>query len=70
MRSHFPATLRWGGSEDAEGVAVPLHFEKNPVFCEVYFDEQTIDMNLMMELMDTGSTRSGCEVHRYDECIL
>lgn len=50
MRSHFPATLRWGGSEDAEGVAVPLHFEKNPVFCEVYFDEQTIDMNLMMEL--------------------
>lgn len=46
----LPATLRWGGSEDAEGVAVPLHFEKNPVFCEVYFDEQTIDMNLMMEL--------------------
>ena len=46
----LPATLRWGGSEDAEGIAVPLHFEKNPVFCEVYFDEQTIDMNLMMEL--------------------
>ena len=46
----LPATLRWGGSEDADGVAVPLHFEKNPVFCEVYFDEETVDMNLMMEL--------------------
>lgn len=46
----LPATLRWGGSEDSDGVAVPLHFEKNPVFCEVYFDEDTVHMNLMMEL--------------------
>ncbi len=43
----FPAKLRWGGSEDAEGIAIPLHFEKNPVFCEVTFDE---DVNLMMEI--------------------
>ena len=35
----LPVTLRWGGSEDAEGIAVPLHFEKNPHFCELYFDD-------------------------------
>lgn len=46
----FPATLRWGGSEDADGIAVPLHFDKNPVFCEVYFEEENEDLNLMMEL--------------------
>lgn len=45
--TQFPAKLRWGGSEDATGIAIPLHFEKNPVFCEVYFDEP---VNLMMEL--------------------
>ena len=43
----LPAKLRWGGSEDAEGIAIPLHFEKNPVFCEVTFDEE---VNLMMEI--------------------
>lgn len=43
----LPVTLRWGGSEDAEGIAVPLHFEKNPVFCEVTFKD---DGNYMMEL--------------------
>ena len=46
----LPAKLRWGGSEDADGVALPIHFDSNPVFCEVYFDEDNIDMNLMMEL--------------------
>lgn len=44
----LPARLRWGGSEDAEGLAIPLFFEKNPVFCEVLFDEPQI--NVMMEL--------------------
>ena len=43
----LPAKLRWGGSEDAEGIAIPLHFEKNPTFCEVTFDD---DSNLMMEI--------------------
>ncbi|MFT3952017.1 MAG: hypothetical protein QM689_08775 [Oscillospiraceae bacterium] len=43
----FPATLRWGGAEDAEGISVPLAFEKNPHFCEVVFDD---DSNLMMEI--------------------
>ena len=43
----FPAKLRWGGAEDAEGIEIPLHFEKNPHFCEVYFED---DSNLIMEL--------------------
>ncbi|MBR1724971.1 MAG: hypothetical protein IJ723_08160 [Ruminococcus sp.] len=43
----FPVKLRWGGSEDAEGIEIPLHFDKNPHFCEVTFDD---DSNLMMEI--------------------
>lgn len=43
----FPVTMRWGGSEDADGIAVELEFEKNPEFCEVTFDE---DIALMMEI--------------------
>ena len=27
-----------------------LHFDSNPVFCEAYFDDDNIDMNLMIEL--------------------
>jgi len=43
----LPLTLRWGGAEDAEGFAIPLHFESNPHFCEVVFED---DSNLMMEI--------------------
>ncbi len=43
----LPVKLRWGGSEDAEGIAIPIHFDKNPTFCEISFDE---DVNLMMEI--------------------
>ncbi len=43
----LPAKLRWGGSEDAEGVDVPIEFEGDPVFCEMYFES---DDNLMIEL--------------------
>lgn len=43
----LPVTLRWGGSEDAEGIAVPLHFEGNPHFCELVFED---DSNLMIEI--------------------
>lgn len=43
----LPVTLRWGNSEDAEGLAIPLHFESNPVFCEVTFED---DGNYMLEL--------------------
>lgn len=46
----LPATLRWGGSEDADGLAVNMHFEASPVFCEAYFEDELKDENLMMEI--------------------
>ena len=46
---NFPVTLRWGGSEDSDGLAIPLHFEKNPHFCEIVFDEED-NGNYMFEL--------------------
>lgn len=48
----FPVTLRWGGSEDSTGLSVPLHFDKDPVFVEVVFDDDIKGLNLMMELND------------------
>ncbi len=45
--AELPFTFRWGSAEDADGLAVKLNFEKNPVFCEVTFEE---DLNLMMEI--------------------
>ena len=46
----LPAKLRWGSAEDSEGIAIPLSFEKEPVFCEAYFEDELKDANLMMEL--------------------
>ncbi|MDR0294304.1 MAG: hypothetical protein LBH95_09175 [Oscillospiraceae bacterium] len=46
----FPAKLRWGGSEDADGLAFPVTFKKDPVFCEAAFGEEDINLNLMLEL--------------------
>lgn len=46
----LPVKLRWGGSEDAEGVSMKLKFEKNPVFAEAYFEDSLVDANLMLEL--------------------
>ena len=46
----LPVTLRWGGSEDAEGLGMTVHFEGNPHFCEAVFRE---DSNLMLELNGT-----------------
>jgi hypothetical protein len=46
----LPITLRWGGSEDATGLSIPLHFKKNPVFLEVRFDDEIKDLNLMLEI--------------------
>lgn len=43
----LPLRLRWGGAEDAEGLALKLRFESNPVFCEMEFKEA--GLNLMME---------------------
>lgn len=43
----FPAQLRWGSSEDAEGLAIPLNFEGNPEFCEMTVEQ---NIGLMVEL--------------------
>ena len=45
--TQLPVTLRWGGSEDAEGISIPVHFESNPHFCELTFED---DANLMISL--------------------
>ena len=45
----FPVKLRWGGSEDAEGVETTVHFDKTPSFFEVYFKDELEDANIMME---------------------
>ena len=46
----LPIRLRWGGSEDAEGIAIPIRFKQDPVFCEAYFEGSLEKANLMMEL--------------------
>jgi hypothetical protein len=46
----FPAPLRWGSSEDAEGLEFPLSLEKTPVFCEVTFSDGDSGLGLMLEL--------------------
>jgi hypothetical protein len=49
-KTSFPAQLRWGGSEDSDGLSIPLNFEQNPVFCEVTFTGEDEKLNLMMEI--------------------
>ncbi len=43
----LPVTLQWTSSEDASGIAIPIHFKGNPVFCEIIFED---DGNYMIEL--------------------
>ncbi len=43
----LPVKMRWGSSEDADGIAIPLHFDGDPHFCELVFED---DSNLMIEL--------------------
>lgn len=43
----LPVRLRWGSSEDAEGIGIPLRFEGDPHFCEVTFEDES---NLMLEI--------------------
>ena len=42
----FPVALRWGGSEDSDGVEIMVALEKTPEFCEITLPE---DLCLMME---------------------
>jgi hypothetical protein len=46
----FPCQLRWGGSEDADGIAVPLVLDGNPTFCEINFDGDSKNLSLMMQI--------------------
>lgn len=46
----LPTKLRWGNSEDSEGIQMDLHFKKNPHYFELYFDKELIDLNLMFEI--------------------
>lgn len=48
-KAEFPLTLRWGNSEDAEGVETDVHFNKTPQFFEIYFENELTDLNLMIE---------------------
>ncbi len=43
----FPAALRWGGAEDAEGLALPISFAGTPEFCEMTVAQE---IGLMVEL--------------------
>lgn len=45
----LPVTLRWGGSEDATGLSIPVSLESDPVFCELNYGEELADANLMLE---------------------
>ena len=42
-----PLSFRWGGSEDADGVAMRILFEHNPEFCELTFEDE---LSLMIEI--------------------
>ena len=45
--AHLPFEFRWGGAEDADGMAISLKMDCTPEFCEMTFEE---DLSLMMEL--------------------
>ena len=45
----IPFRFRWGGAEDAEGMAMKLKFDRSPEFCEISFDEKD-KLSLMIEL--------------------
>lgn len=45
----LPVKLRWGSSEDAEGIGVKVHFDKTPVHFELYFKDNLLPLNMMIE---------------------
>lgn len=46
----FPIRLRWGGAEDADGIAMRIRFDHSPEFCEIAFEGDDVELSLMMEL--------------------
>ena len=45
----LPVKLRWSNSEDAEGIELDVTVEKDPHFAELYFKDDLIQANLMLE---------------------
>jgi hypothetical protein len=43
----LPVTMRWGGAEDAEGIALAVTLDKTPEFFEIVFEEE---LNLMLSV--------------------
>ncbi len=50
VKKNEEVKLRFGASDDAEGLAFEFDLEKNPAFFEAYFDDEATDYNLMMEV--------------------
>lgn len=48
--AELPVILRWGSAEDAEGIAIELSLEGEPIFAEANFNGELGDANLIMEL--------------------
>ena len=46
----LPATLRWGSSEDADGISIELDMEGTPVYAEANFPDELKEANLMLEI--------------------
>lgn len=42
-----PVKMRWGGAEDADGISIRVHFEGDPHFCELTFED---DGNYMIRI--------------------
>lgn len=47
----LPITLRWGGSEDSEGLALMVDLKGSPTFFEIYFEDELLPMSFCMELL-------------------
>ena len=62
QEASFPAKLRWGGSEDADGIEIMLSFKGMPQFCEINCRE---DLSLMMEFNGRWFYKSP-QVHTID----
>ena len=46
----LPVTLRWGSTEDSDGIGIDVSVEDEPVFFEAYFEDEIADANLLMEI--------------------
>lgn len=46
-KTNYPVTLRWGSSEDADGIEIPVTLDGNPEFFEITVEDET---GLMIEV--------------------